>query len=132
MAQVMWSVIRCYFVRNMCQPDGCSHLSEEGGGGGGGGRGCYGLFKVEYLHFPPPPPPPPVSFSSSSSCLLLLLLLLLLWSSGYKQEVQLPANFTCEKCIIQLLRQAREWRAPGGYIFFSCADVSIVDGNGQF
>ena len=44
------------------------------------------------------------------------------------QEVTLPADFTCERCVLQLLRQAGEWAAPGGgYVFWSCADVSIVD-----
>ena len=34
--------------------------------------------------------------------------------------------------MIQLLRQAGEWIAPGGdYIFWSCADVSITQAKGQ-
>ena len=48
------------------------------------------------------------------------------------QEVELPAGFTCERCVLQLLRQAGEWAAPGGgYIFWSCADISIVDSPGK-
>ena len=39
----------------------------------------------------------------------------------------LPQGFTCEKCTLQLLRQAGEWAATGGYVFFSCADISIQD-----
>lgn len=44
--------------------------------------------------------------------------------SAFSSEIQLPDGFTCEQCIIQLLRQAQEW--VGGYTFWSCADVSIV------
>ena len=44
------------------------------------------------------------------------------------QEVTLPTDFTCDRCVLQLLRQAGEWAAPGGgYVFWSCADISIVD-----
>ena len=40
-------------------------------------------------------------------------------------SVSLPAGYTCDHCFIQLLRQATEW--GGGYRFWSCADVTIVD-----
>ncbi len=47
--------------------------------------------------------------------------------------VILPDNFTCDRCVLQLLRQAGEWSAPGGgYVFWSCADISIVDSEGMF
>ena len=44
--------------------------------------------------------------------------------------VSLPAGFTCNRCVLQLLRQAGEWTANGGYYFFSCADISIQDNAG--
>lgn len=48
------------------------------------------------------------------------------------QEITLPAGFTCNRCVLQLLRQAGEWAAPGGgYVFWSCADISIVDSPGR-
>ena len=34
------------------------------------------------------------------------------------QEITLPVNFTCDRCVLQLLSQAGEWTAPsGGYVF---------------
>jgi hypothetical protein len=48
------------------------------------------------------------------------------------QEITLPTGFTCDRCVLQLLRQAGEWAAPGGgYVFWSCADISIVDSPGK-
>ena len=45
-------------------------------------------------------------------------------------QITLPENFTCYRCILQLLRQAGEWVFNGGYVFWSCADISIVDNSG--
>ena len=46
----------------------------------------------------------------------------------FYQQVTLPGDFECERCTLQLVRQAAEWTAPGGgYRFWSCADVSIVN-----
>ncbi len=50
-----------------------------------------------------------------------------LFFSMLEQEVTLPMGFTCERCVLQLLRQAAEWTAAGGYTFWSCADIAIVD-----
>ena len=36
----------------------------------------------------------------------------------------LPIGYTCEKCVIRLLRQASEWGQ--NYRFWSCADVTIL------
>jgi len=40
-------------------------------------------------------------------------------------SVVLPANVTCELCLVRMQRQALEW--GGGYLFRSCAFVSIAD-----
>lgn len=48
--------------------------------------------------------------------------------SAFSQEVKLPEDFECVECTVQLVRQAAEWRAPGGYLFWSCADVTIQKG----
>ena len=47
-------------------------------------------------------------------------------------QVTLPQNFTCDHCIFQLIRQAGEWVANGGYVFWSCADISIQDNASLF
>eukprot|EP00873_Tetraselmis_striata_P022444 jgi/Tetstr1/442708/TSEL_030798.t1 len=39
--------------------------------------------------------------------------------------LSLPANVTCERCVLRLTRQALEW--GGGYLFRSCAVVSISE-----
>ncbi len=54
----------------------------------------------------------------------------ILFFSMLEQEVTLPVGFTCEQCVLQLLRQAAEWTAAGGYTFWSCADIAIVDSPG--
>lgn len=41
--------------------------------------------------------------------------------------VTLPADVTCDNCTIRLVRQALEWGS--GYIFWTCADIRIVDKN---
>ncbi|CAI8038948.1 hypothetical protein GBAR_LOCUS21685 [Geodia barretti] len=46
-------------------------------------------------------------------------------STAFRQEVTLPDGFVCDRCVLQLMRQAAEWSATGGYIFWSCADISI-------
>lgn len=38
--------------------------------------------------------------------------------------LSLPANVTCERCVLRLRRQALEW--GGAYLFRSCAVVSIT------
>ena len=44
-------------------------------------------------------------------------------------QITLPANYTCDQCTLQLLRQASEWSAGNSqYIFWSCAKVSIQEG----
>lgn len=43
-------------------------------------------------------------------------------------EYRFPADFECRGCSIQLIRQALEWSAKGGYYFWSCADVDIITG----
>ena len=53
-----------------------------------------------------------------------------LFSTQYV-TVQLPANFTCDRCVLQLLRQAGEWTATGGYFFYTCADIEIKDDSGK-
>ena len=53
-----------------------------------------------------------------------------LFCSGYSHEVTLPPDFTCDRCVLQLVRQAAEWSAAGGYMFWSCADVSIQNRTG--
>ena len=50
-----------------------------------------------------------------------------IFSRAFTQEVTLPADFTCDSCSLQLVRQAGEWTAPGGYLFWSCADITVVD-----
>ena len=45
-------------------------------------------------------------------------------------QITLPENFTCYRCVLQLLRQAGEWVFNGGYVFWSCADISIIDNAG--
>jgi EGF-like domain len=39
-------------------------------------------------------------------------------------EVQLPFNFTCNDCTLQILRQADDLSSSA--LFFSCADIDIV------
>ena len=39
-------------------------------------------------------------------------------------RVNLPLHYSCEKCVIRLLRQASEWGLD--YLFWSCADVTII------
>lgn len=63
---------------------------------------------------PSPPLPPP----------------LLLTCSAFNQEVTLPEDFECDHCTLQLVRQAREWTAVGGYLFWSCADITISNSSG--
>lgn len=45
--------------------------------------------------------------------------------TAQRHEVFIPSNLQCNGCTIRLLRQAREW--SGGYTFWSCADVDIVN-----
>lgn len=53
------------------------------------------------------------------------------WYSTGNSTIQnylasLPSGFTCDHCIIRLLRNALEWVTNSGpYIFWSCADVEI-------
>ena len=42
------------------------------------------------------------------------------------QQITLPDGYTCERCTLQLLRQASEWSAQ--YTFWSCAEISIQEG----
>ena len=51
--------------------------------------------------------------------------------SQFIQEVTLPDGFECDRCALQLLRQAAEWTARGGYTFWSCSDISIVNSPGK-
>ncbi|CAK1547848.1 unnamed protein product [Leptosia nina] len=44
--------------------------------------------------------------------------------TAQKYEVNLPSDFTCENCTLQLQREAGEWGA--NYRFWSCADIDIV------
>lgn len=48
-------------------------------------------------------------------------------------EVTLPPDFVCERCTLQLIRQAIEFERFGwsDSVFKSCADVSIVDSPGM-
>ena len=46
-------------------------------------------------------------------------------------QVTLPSDFTCDRCILQLVRQAGEWVATGGYVFWTCADIAIQDNDGK-
>jgi len=44
-------------------------------------------------------------------------------------QIRLPDGYTCERCTLQLLRQASEWSAGRAqYIFWSCAEISIQNG----
>lgn len=44
-------------------------------------------------------------------------------------DITLPEDFVCEDCTLQLLRNAAEWGTSTGqpYLFWSCADISIVN-----
>ena len=44
-------------------------------------------------------------------------------------EVVLPQDFECERCVMQIQRQAQEFFWVGT-VFVSCADVSIVNSPG--
>ena len=45
------------------------------------------------------------------------------------RQITLPDGYTCERCTLQLLRQASEWSAGRAqYIFWSCAEISIQEG----
>lgn len=57
--------------------------------------------------------------------------LLIIYCSGYIQEVKLPDGFVCDQCTLQLVRQAAEWQAVGGYRFWSCSDISIRNSSGN-
>lgn len=52
--------------------------------------------------------------------------------SAFRQEITLPEDFECDHCILQLVRQAAEWTAAGGYLFWTCADVTIRDSGGMY
>jgi hypothetical protein len=45
-------------------------------------------------------------------------------SSAQMHQVMLPAGFTCDECVLRIMRQASEW--GGAYRFWSCSDISIV------
>ena len=47
-------------------------------------------------------------------------------------RITLPDGFTCDHCVLQLLRQAGEWTFPGGYVFWTCSDIAIQDGDSMY